>query len=180
MEQVLLAFEGNRTNERVRDMIEASGLAECTICRSAGEVKRLVYQQQVTAVICGYKLRDETAQELRDDLPQFCSLLVIAMQNMLDMIDSEDIFKLAAPVSKGDLLASIRMLLQLGHRMERYIRPQRPRKEKEIIETAKGVLMDRHGMTEAQAHRFLQKKSMDSGVKLIQTAQMVLDGTWSG
>ena len=36
--------------------------------------------------------------------------------------------------------------------------------------------MDRHGMTEAQAHRFLQKKSMDSGAKLIQTAQLVLEG----
>ena len=33
------------------------------------------------------------------------------------------------------------------------------------------------GMTEEQAHRFLQKKSMDSGAKLIQTAQLVLEGT---
>lgn len=32
-------------------------------------------------------------------------------------------------------------------------------------------------MTEEQAHRLLQKKSMDSGAKLIQTAQLVLDST---
>lgn len=177
MDQVILAFERSRTNEQIRDMLEAAGLAECTICRSAGEVKRLVHQRQVTAVICGYKLREETAQELLEDLPPFCSLLVVAMQNMLDMIDNEDIFKLAAPVSKGDLLASVRMLLQMGHRMERYVRPRRSQEERETIEAAKGLLMDRHGMTEAQAHHFLQKKSMDSGVKLVQTAQMLLDGT---
>ena len=35
--------------------------------------------------------------------------------------------------------------------------------------------MDRNGMTEEQAHRYLQKKSMDSGAKLVQTAQLVLD-----
>lgn len=175
MDQVILAFEGNRTNERVRDMIEMTGLAECTICRSAGEVKRLAYQQQVTAVICGYKLREEIAQELQADLPRSCSLLVIATQNMLDMIDDEDIFKLAAPVSKGDLVASVRMLLQLGRRMERYAHPQRPQEERGIIERAKGVLITRHSMTEAEAHRFLQKKSMDTGVRMVQMAHMILD-----
>lgn len=175
MDQVVLAFEGNRTNERVKDMIDMAGLAECTICRSAGEVKRLTYQQQVSAVICGYKLRDETAQELLADLPRSCSLLVIATQNMLDMIDDEDIFKLAAPVSKGDLLASVRMLLQLGRRIERYARPQRPQEERGIIERAKGVLIDRHNMTETEAHHFLQKRSMDTGVKMVQMAQMILD-----
>lgn len=180
MEQVLLAFEGERTNARVRDVLETAGLAECTVCRSAGEVKRLVYQRQITAVICGYKLREETAQELLADLPPSCSLLVLAAQSMLDMIDSEDIFKLAAPVSRGDLLASVRMLLQIGHRMERYHRPQRPQEERAVIEAAKGILMDRHSMTEAQAHRFLQKKSMDSGAKLAQTAQMILDGSYNG
>ena len=39
---------------------------------------------------------------------------------------------------------------------------------------AKAVLMDRHGMTEEQAHRFLQKQSMDHGAKLTDTARLVL------
>ena len=30
-------------------------------------------------------------------------------------------------------------------------------------------------MTEEQAHRFLQKRSMDTGAKMVQTAQLVLD-----
>lgn len=35
--------------------------------------------------------------------------------------------------------------------------------------------MDRHGITEEQAHYYLQKKSMDSRTKLAQTARLVLD-----
>ena len=31
------------------------------------------------------------------------------------------------------------------------------------------------GLSEAQAHYYLQKESMDSGAKLVQTAQLVLD-----
>lgn len=176
MEKVILAFEGRKSGEHIRDIIESSGLADCLICRSAAEVKRLVHKQHVGTVICSYKLPDETAERLAEDLPMTCSVLVIAVQSLLDMIADDEIFKLAAPAARNDLLSSVRMLLQGSHRMERFVRPQRSAEEDELIRAAKAVLMDRNDMTEEQAHRFLQKKSMDSGVRLTQTAQMVLDG----
>ncbi len=179
MEKVILAFEGEKTAARVREILEGAGVAECLVCRSAAEVKRLVNKQHMSTVVCGYKLPDETAQALCEDLPAFCSVLVLAGQSMLDMIDSEEVFKLVAPVSRNDLVSSVRMLLQMSRRMERFVRPQRTEEEQSVIGKAKGILMDRNGMTEEQAHRFLQKKSMDSGCKLVQTAQMILDGTWN-
>lgn len=175
MEQVILAFEGEKTANRIREVIEKAGVAECLLCHSAAEVKRVVNQQHITAVVCGYKLSDETAEALCEDLPPTCSVLVIAVQGMLEMIGRNEIFKLAAPVGRNDLLASVRMLLQIGHRMERFVRPRRSKEEQAIIEKAKQLLMDRHGMSEEQAHRFLQKRSMDAGAKLVQTAQLVLD-----
>ena len=66
------------------------------------------------------------------------------------------------------------MLIQMSHRLERFVRPRRTQEEKALIDQAKAVLMDRHGMTEEQAHRFLQKQSMDSGAKLLDTARLVL------
>lgn len=180
MDKVILAFEGERTAVRVRDILEGSGVAGCLICHSAAEVKRLVSKQHVPVVICGYKLRDETAEALSEDLPFSCSVLVLAVQNLLDMIENENVFKLAAPVARTDLLSSVQMLLQMGRRMERLVRPKHSEEEKILLGRAKALLMERNGMTEEQAHRFLQKKSMDSGAKLLQTAQMVLDGVWLG
>lgn len=180
MDKVILAFEGEKATARVRDILESSGAATCLICHSGAEVKRLVNKQHVPVVVCGYKLRDETAESLCEDLPLSCSVLVLAVQNLLDMIESEDVFKLAAPVSRGDLLSSVRMLTQMGRRVERFTRPRHTGEERALIEKAKALLIDRNGMTEEQAHQFLQKKSMDSGTKLVQTAQMVLDGSWIG
>ncbi len=55
-------------------------------------------------------------------------------------------------------------------------RPARRCPEEEaLLSQAKGLLMDRRGMTEEQAHRFLQKRSMDGGVKLADTARQVLE-----
>ena len=44
----------------------------------------------------------------------------------------------------------------------------------ELIKQAKALLMDRNHMTEADAHRYLQKCSMDSGTNMVETAQMIM------
>ena len=175
MEQVILAFENSKSCLRVKEILETAGAAGCIVCKSADQVRRTVHKLHIPAVICGYKLADQTAETLFSDLPISCAMLVLAPQNMLDLIQDDDIFRLPAPVSKGDLVASVRMLLQMGHRLERFVRPQRTQEEQELVARAKALLMDRNGMTEEQAHRFLQKTSMDKGAKLSQTAQMVLD-----
>ena len=175
MEKVIVAFESDKSCLRVKEILETSGTAACIICKSADQVKRVVNKQHITTVVCGYKLYDESAEGLLEDLPPTCSVLVIAVQGMLELCQSDDLFKLASPVSKGDLVASVRMLLQVGHRLEKFVKPRRSEEERAVIDQAKQLPMARNGMTEEQAHRFLQKRSMDSGAKLIQTAQLVLE-----
>ena len=46
--------------------------------------------------------------------------------------------------------------------------------DKQQIMLAKDLLMKQKGMTEEEAHRYLQKSSMANGVNMIETAQMVL------
>ena len=50
----------------------------------------------------------------------------------------------------------------------------RSEKEAAVIETAKQLLITRNNMTEDEAHRYLQKRSMDNGTDMVETAQMVL------
>lgn len=177
MDRVILAFERERTAERIREIIEGAGVAGCRVCHSAAEVKRLVNKQHFTTVVSGYKLRDESADALAEDLPEDCSLLVIAPQNLLDLLNDRRVFRLSAPVSRGELLSSVRILLQFGYRTERPGKPWRSDEELALIDAAKELLIARNSMTEEEAHRFLQKKSMDSGIKLSQAAQKVLDGS---
>ena len=125
MEQIIVAFESPKSCDRVREIVENSGTASCIVCRSAAEVKRTVNKQRVSTVVCGFKLPDESAEDLFADLPSSCAMLMVAVQNLLDLCQTDDIFKLASPVSRGDLTASVRMLLQMGHRLEKFARPQR-------------------------------------------------------
>lgn len=54
-------------------------------------------------------------------------------------------------------------------------RAKRTPEEEKIIRDAKAYLMEIHRMSEEQAHRFIQKRSMDTGAKFIDTARMILN-----
>ncbi len=51
---------------------------------------------------------------------------------------------------------------------------ERSGEEQELIKQAKELLMERNHMTEAEAHRYIQKCSMDSGTNMVETAQMIM------
>ena len=51
---------------------------------------------------------------------------------------------------------------------------QRSPEERLIIDRAKAILIERNGMTEPEAFRYLQKSSMDYSRSLVESAQMIL------
>ena len=174
MQTVIVAFEGAANSGKIRELLESEGEFSCLVCRSAAEVKRAVHKQHRSLIVCGFKLADETCEELFYDLPAGCFMLMVAPQAKLELSESEGIFKLQAPARRGELLASVRMLAQFQRYVPREMGPRRGEEEQKLIAQAKAALMDRHGMTEEQAHRFLQKQSMDNGAKLADTARLVL------
>ena len=68
------------------------------------------------------------------------------------------------------------MLLQMGEGAEKSLPTGRSCRDQAIIDRAKRILVERNGITEEQAHHFLQKESMESGIKLVQAALLIADG----
>ena len=50
----------------------------------------------------------------------------------------------------------------------------RSKEDQQLIAKAKAVLMERNGFTEEEAHRYIQKRSMDNGTGLVEVSQMIL------
>ena len=111
MEKVIVAFAGPQNGRRIREILERSGTAACLLCTSADQVRRTVHEQQVPAVICGYKFPDGPAELLYEDLPSFCHMLMVASRSQLDLVQHPDILRLRAPASRGELLGAVEELL---------------------------------------------------------------------
>ena len=170
MEKVIVAFAGPQNGRRIREILERSGTAACLLCTSADQVRRTVHEQQVPAVICGYKFPDGPAELLYEDLPSFCHMLMVASRSQLDLVQHPDILRLSAPASRGELLGAVEELLARVQAQPL----RRSQEERDCIARAKAKLMT-EGLSEEEAHRTIQRKSMTTGVKLAQAARMILD-----
>ena len=81
------------------------------------------------------------------------------------------------PLKVYDLLNTLEMM-SAGIERRRKKRKSRPKErseeDKKVLQEAKNLLMERNGLSEEEAHRYIQKCSMDSGTNLVETAEMVL------
>ena len=85
---------------------------------------------------------------------------------------------IAKPVKKSDLDRSIRLLLALNRRVKKLRKQVRSVEEKmeelKIVSRAKIVLVER-GMSEKEAHEYILKEAMNSGLTKRQVAQDIID-----
>ena len=104
-------------------------------------------------------------------------MLLVASPNRFGGEMPRNIMSLPMPLQVCDLVNTVEMMCQDQIRKKRKARQQPARrsdKDTQVITKAKELLMDRNGMTEAEAHRYIQKCSMDNGTNMVETAQMVI------
>lgn len=173
MESIILAFMKEEISVKVKRILENSGISVSSVCNSKAELMRFVSNHTGGIVITGFRLPDATAEEIYVDLPKSFSMMVIATVAQRDYM-KKDIFTLTLPLNGVELASSINFLAKSRQANHTGNAKKRKEEEKKIISQAKLVLMERHRMTEEQAHRFIQKHSMDAGVKMVDTAKLIL------
>ncbi len=176
MDRVIVAFEQDSSALKVKEMLERDGIHPYMTVHSGAAVLRAAATLDGGVAVCGFKLRDMTAQQLADELPRGCEVLVVASAARLSLCGGDNILKLPTPVRRCDLTDSVGMLIKRELGFYRRVKKGFSGDDKRDIERAKALLIDRNGMTEGEAHRFLQKRSMDSGLSMPETARLVLSG----
>ncbi len=172
MERVILAFSKEETADKIRRMIEGSGYDVYAVCHSKAELTRCVSELDEVLVIMGYRLPDGVADDVFENLGENQRLMAIVKADRKREIYNQDIFVVTLPLNRQTLINAIETFVGIIER--RAHRPRRSPDEEKIINDAKAYLMEEHMMTEEQAHRFIQKRSMDTGAKFIDTARMIL------
>ncbi len=87
---------------------------------------------------------------------------------------------LVKPFQKSDVVPAIELAVarhQERAALEEEVTGLEERLEtRKLVDRAKGILMDRYGMKEADAFRFLQKAAMDGRLKMAEVAGRVVEG----
>ena len=179
MQNVIIAFAKETDAANFKKVLMRKGIDVSAICTSGAQALEAMENLGNGVLVCGYRLSDMLCEELSEYIPSYFQMVVVASPARLDGIElAGNAMTLATPL-QGDVLAStITMMLgELYNRRKKLKEKKkagRSPKEQETINKAKELLMERHNMTEPQAHKYLQKCSMDSGTGIVEAAEMVI------
>lgn len=174
---IIVAFPKKEVAVKIRNILARGGIDTYSVCTTGAQVLQSTDSLDDGLVICGYRLPDMMYEEIRECLPDTFELLLIASPEHWESGIAKGVVGLAMPIKVYDLLNTVEMMLQAMQRRRkrrRELSKKRSPQQRAVINEAKALLMDRNHMTEAEAHRYLQKNSMDSGTNMLETAQMVL------
>lgn len=176
--RVIVAFPKLEDAKNMRQVLMRNGFEDTMACNSASQVISAANDSEGGVVVCGYRLADMHYSELFGYLPREFPMLLVASPARLEECYSQDIVCLAMPVRSGELVGTVRMMTaDLARELRRRGRDRPGRRsveERSTIDSAKALLMERNQMTEGEAHKYIQKLSMDSGNNLVETAEMIL------
>ena len=177
MTNIIVVFPKLDDAKSIRNLLARNGFHVVGVCTTGTQVISRTDELNGGIVICGYKMADMLYSQLREYLPPGFEMLTLAPQQYLSECESHDIIYLSMPLKAQDLVSTLGMMIENRERRRKKERLQpreRNPEEKELLKEAKNILIERNHMTEEEAHRYLQKCSMDSGTNMVETAQMVL------
>ncbi len=177
MTNIIVALPKLADAKSVKNILVRGGYTVTGVCVTGAQAISQADGLNDGIVVCSYKLTDMLYSELFECLSPGFEMLLIASDHLLGQCGEKGIVCLSMPLKVVDLLSTIGMMTEGIERRRRKakLKPkQRNPEEETAIREAKALLMDRNHMTEEEAHKYLQKCSMDSGTNMAETALMVL------
>lgn len=177
MANVIVAFSKAEDAKKIRNILVRNGFEVAAVCTSGAQALSSADGLGSGILVCGCKFADMVYQELYECLPKGVQMLLVASPSQWNGRAPEDVVCLGLPLKVQDLLGTLEMMMEAIARQRRK-RKNQPRErsgeELEVIRQAKELLMERNHMSEEEAHRYLQKCSMDSGTNIVETSQMIM------
>ena len=180
MANIIVAFSRPEDGKSIKGILVRSGYDVAAVCMSGSQALSAAEDLGGGILVCGYRFEDMMYDELRQCLSASFEMLVLASPSRWNGVQTQGVVCLPMPLKVHNLLSTLDMMVQAQQRIRRKLRSrpkERSKEEQDLINEAKALLMERNNMTESEAHRYIQKCSMDSGTSLTETAEMVISMT---
>lgn len=177
MSSVIVAFPKAENAKNIKNILVKSGYDVPYICTTGAQILQSSNTLDGGIVVCSHHFIDMMYQELYEYLQSGFQMLLVASPAVCNERTIQDIVCLSMPLKVHELIQTLDMMeytIARQKKKKHTMPKKRSEEDKNIILEAKSLLMSRNNLSEEEAHRYLQKRSMNNGTDLVETAQMIL------
>ena len=176
MGRALIVSAGASSNEYISARLAELGYTRPTIIPSGAEARRRMLESDFELIVVNAPLPDEFGHEL-------CSSAVektdAGVEQLLAPMSEQGVLLLSKPFSNTLFLQAIHLAAASTHRLQ-LLRQENARMQEKIAQVrlvshAKCCLVEREQMSEDAAHRYIEKRAMDTRRSRAEIAQEILD-----
>jgi AmiR/NasT family two-component response regulator len=177
----ILIVAPRKWGEKVRAILAEAGFSAVTLLASGNEAIRRKEWDMPDVVIAPHRLPDMLGVDLAEAFIGICMVVIVLSQETeaFPAQDFDNIVYMMAPVSAKMLVQTIDVVLQMDRRIEslseKLAKVERSFQDHRTFDKVKAYMIERYGMSEGQAHRLLQKRSMESGRRMADLAKDILE-----
>ncbi len=168
MKDIIVVYPVKETAMSIRSLLEKGGYHVSHICALGSSALEIAYEKRKGVIICPFYMKDMSSADLAEALPYDFDIIALSKNGSEQYMGN--MITLPLPVNTREFMQTVGILASGGSGFTK-----RSGNENDYISKAKQALMAVKGMTEPQAHKYLQTESMKNGKKMFQTAMDVLD-----
>jgi response regulator NasT len=170
----------------LHEMLEEEGYEVVGETGRGDEAVALVKEHKPDLAILDIRMpgMDGLAAARQITADQLAAVLILTAYSQRDLIeearDAGALAYLVKPFNKRELIPAIEVAIGRFEELRAIVQDNKSLEEqlltRRIVDRAKGILMDNHGMKEGEAFGFIQKTAMRERVKMQEIGQRIIDG----
>ncbi len=182
--KVLLAEDEPAVAASVEQQLRALGHEIVAEATTGNEAVRLSVEQRPDVIIMDIRMPDCDGIEAARRIAEQCPVPVVFLSGHFDdgllsgVTAAGGLAYLLKPATSDQLQAALtlarRRFLEMQDLREQALRLERALEAKKLVARAKGLLMQRQGLSEEEAHRQMQKEASRSNLKLEDLARAII------
>jgi response regulator NasT len=183
--KVLVADEDEQALQGTEALLRELGHEVTAIAANVDEAAQAIARDEPEVSIVVVHNDDEHALDLIEEIGEFSTGPVIALlpeedPEFVTRAAERGIFAYAGHPTPASVQGAIEVALRRGDEAreltEQVVRLEGALERRAVIERAKGILMERHGVDEREAFDRLRSHSRANGKRVVEMAQAVADG----
>ncbi len=172
MKSALIVTNNEKSAAFIAEQLSAFSITDITVAATGAQARKMVIEQDFDLVIINSPLSDETGESLarRIALKELSQVILIVKSEIFEMVSSvcenDGVLTVAKPLSREMFRQALYLVKASRVKLLKMQSENESLKQKietiKLVDRAKRILMSTCKMSEQEAHRYIEKKAMDT------------------